>query len=198
MPDTHALIARCRRGDDLAWERLVRDYQGRVYAIAYHYVQDTGEASDISQEAFVRVYQKLDTFGDGAFLPWLVQIVRNLCIDHLRRRKTRPPLSDVLVEDDGETLGLSAHSLGPDEVSVRDSRRRLVYKALRRLTDQARELILLKEIQGLKLREIAELLAVPVGTVKSRSNRARLELAEQVVRLDPSYDTRPHARANRR
>ena len=96
----------------------------------------------------------------------------------------RPPASDVPVED-----GLQLHAAGPspEDAWVADARKRLVYRALDRMSEQNREMILLKEIQGLNLNEIAQLLGVPIGTVKSRSSRARLELARRVVELDSSY-----------
>jgi RNA polymerase sigma-70 factor (ECF subfamily) len=165
----------------------VRDHQGRAYAVAYHYVRNQDVARDLAQEAFVRVYQKLDSYAGQDFLPWLIRLVRNLCIDHLRRRKARPPLSDVPAEDSDVGRAIPDRGPGPEELWLTDTRKRLVYDALRRMTGPDREMILLKEIQGLKFREIAELLDLPVGTVKSRSNRARVELAQQVLKLDPSY-----------
>ena len=185
MSDTAELIDRCRQGDDLACERLVRTYQGRVYAVAYHYVRNTDDARDLAQEAFIRVYQKVGGFTGQDFLPWLIRVVRNLCVDHLRRRKARPPLSDVPVEEGGVTISDPGPS--PEELWLTDSRKRLVYDALSGMTGQDREIILLKEIQGLKFREIASMLELPIGTVKSRSNRARVELAQRVLKLDPSY-----------
>ena len=187
MSDTQTLVERCRQGDDLAWERLVREHQGRVYAVAYHYVRQPDEARDLTQDAFVRVYQKLNSYTGEEFLPWLIRLVRNLCIDHLRRRKARPPISDVPVDEADGGLSIRDRRPDPEEVWLTDTRRRLVYDALRRMTGPDREIILLKEIQGLKFREIAALLQLPIGTVKSRSNRARVELAQQVLKLDPSY-----------
>lgn len=183
--DLSSLIERCRRGDDLAWEALVRAYQGRVYGLAYHYVRNAEEARDLAQDVFVRIYRRLHTFeGHETFVSWMLLLARNLCIDHLRRKAARPPASDVAVDDgaplpDGEPL--------PDEAFASDRRKRLVHRALGQLSETYREIILLKEIEGLKLEEIAKLLDVPLGTVKSRSARARVELARQVLALDPSY-----------
>lgn len=185
MSDVLTLIERCRQKDELAWEQLVRTYQGRVYAVAFCYVRDRDEARDLAQAAFIRVYQKLGSYNGGEFLPWLLRLVRNLCVDHLRRRKARPRASDLPFEQSAEFLPDAGPS--PEQAWLSDTRRRLVYHALRRITGPSREMILLKEIQGLKLREIADLLELPVGTVKSRSSRARIELAQQVLELDPSY-----------
>ncbi len=184
MSDLELILERCRQGDELAWEALVRRYQSRVYAIALQYVRDADEALDLAQDIFVRVYKRLETFqGHETFLPWLMRLARNAAIDHLRRRKARPPRRDVQVEDNPP---LPDTSPLPDAHWESKGRRQLVHNAMGQLTSTNREMILLKEIQGLNLKEIAELLGIPVGTVKSRSNRARLELARVILALDPS------------
>jgi len=184
MSDLASILDRCRQGDELAWEALVRRYQSRIYATALQYVRDSDEALDLAQDIFVRVYKRLETFqGHETFLPWLMRLSRNAAIDHLRRRKARPPRRDIQVEDDpplADTKPL------PDVDWESRSRRQLVHDALGKLTSTNREMILLKEIQGLNLKEIAEILGIPVGTVKSRANRARLELAQAILSLDPS------------
>jgi RNA polymerase sigma-70 factor (ECF subfamily) len=180
-----ALIERCRGGDGLAWEALVRRYQSRVYSVTLHYLRDEEEARDAAQDVFVRVYRRLDTFQGGArFLPWLLRLARNASIDRIRRRAARPPGDDLVV---GETVELAAEGPGPEEQLGRRTRRRLLWRAVAGLSDPHREMILLHEIQGLKLEEIAEMLRLPLGTVKSRSNRARVELASRVRELDPAY-----------
>jgi len=181
------LIDRCRQGDGLAWEALVRLYQGRVYSVAWHYMRDSEEARDMAQEIFIRVYRKLDTFQGGeTFLPWMMKLARNACLDRLREKAARPPLSDVPVE---EGIQLPDQGPSPEEATEASVRRRLLYSALERMSDMGREMILLKEIQGLKLEEISDLLQIPIGTVKSRSNRARFELAVALRGLDPSCGT---------
>jgi RNA polymerase sigma-70 factor (ECF subfamily) len=184
-PELPLLVERCRQGDDLAWEQLVRRSQGRVYALAYHYMGRFEDARDVTQEVFVRVYQQLDSYHGDGFMAWLLRITRNHYIDQIRRRKARPPAQDVPVEDHEWTMADTAPD--PEQSWVADTRKRLVYEALRQLNGQNREMILLKEIQGLALKEIADMLGLPLGTVKSRSNRARVELAKQVIALDPSY-----------
>jgi RNA polymerase sigma-70 factor (ECF subfamily) len=155
----------------------------------YHYLGRFEDARDVTQEVFVRVYQQLDKCHGDGFMAWLLRIARNHCIDQLRRKKARPPTEDLLVDDGQWTMADTAPN--PEKSWVADSRKRLVYDALRQLNGQNREMILLKEIQGLALQEIADMLGLPLGTVKSRSNRARVELAKKVVALDPSYAERP-------
>ncbi len=189
MAELQAILERCRLGDDLAWEALVRRYQSRVYAVALHYVRDATEARDMAQEVFIRVYQRIATLqGHETFLPWLLRVARNVCIDHLRRRKVRPPAVDVPVEDGPE---LADPKADPHEHWAVEDRKRLVYRALEKMSDQDREIILLKEIQGLDLKEVAEMLGIPVGTVKSRSHRARLHLARIVLTMNPAYAAEP-------
>lgn len=173
------LLHRCRRGEDLAWERLVRLYQGRIFGLCLHYVGNPDDARDVAQEIFVKVYRHLRNCpGADHFLPWLLTIARNSCLDHLRRRKARPrttPLEKI------RFARLEARN--PEEQLLADSRKGLLHRALQKLTRMNREIVLLKEIQGLSLEEISTILRIPLGTVKSRSHRARLELAEQLLNM---------------
>jgi len=175
------LLERCCGGDELAWEALVRLFQARIYGIAYHYVENAEDARDLAQEAFIRIYQHLTLCPDAAmFLPWIIRIVRNVCIDHIRRKKARPPAHDIAVE---ELVTLRDPGGDPGQLYAADSRKRLVHCALQQLSELNREIILLKDIQGLSLEEIAAILHLPLGTVKSRSNRARIELARKLALL---------------
>jgi RNA polymerase sigma-70 factor (ECF subfamily) len=183
------LVGRCRQGDDLAWEALVRQFQSRIFGLAFHFVRDREEARDLAQEIFVRIYRGLDSCRDDeSFVPWALAMGRYCCIDRLRRLKSRPrPIyreeTDLHEAEDGGP--------DPEEAHEANMRRRLIYRALDRLSSRNREMILLKDIQGLKLRDIAEMLGVPVGTVKSRTGRARVELAKAIVAIDPDYGVRP-------
>lgn len=180
--DQAQLLQRCQAGDELAWEVLVRTHQGRVCAIAWHYLGDQDEALDLAQDVFVRVYRGLDACADpDRFEHWLTRMVRNACIDQLRRRKARPPRQDVPAD---EMTSLSAGAPDPEQQWLNTSRQKLVHRALQRLSDINREIIVLKDIQGLPLEEIAGMLELPLGTVKSRSSRARVELARAVVDLE--------------
>jgi RNA polymerase sigma-70 factor, ECF subfamily len=175
------MLERCCGGDELAWEALVRQFQSRIYGIAYHYVGNAEDARDLAQETFVRIYQNLSVCPDEErFLPWIIRITRNACIDHLRRKRARPPMQDIAAED---LISLRAPGGDPGQLYAADSRKRLVHGALQGMTELNREIILLRDIQGLALEEIASLLHVPMGTVKSRSNRARIELARRLAFL---------------
>jgi RNA polymerase sigma-70 factor, ECF subfamily len=183
IPDLDHLLTQCRAGNELAWESLVRGFQSRVYSICWHYLGNSEEARDAAQEVFLKVYRNLDHCLNAAmFLPWLIRLSRNQCIDLLRRRTARPQADDLSSEE------LQTHPSSepnPEESCMAESRRNLVHRALRQLTGLNREIVILKDIQGLAIDQIASLLKVPLGTVKSRSNRARLELAEKVLALSP-------------
>ena len=194
--DDATLVERCRQGDDLAWEALVRRWQGRVYGLAWHYLGNAEDARDAAQEAFVRVYRQLGSFDGDRFQAWLLRITRNLCLDQLRRRKTRPPLEELRAADEDDAAPTDV-APSPEQAWLSGARRRVVHEALRRLDGPNREVILLKDIQGLKLGEIAGMLGLPIGTVKSRAHRARLELARHVIAIDPSYADLPKAGGDR-
>jgi RNA polymerase sigma-70 factor (ECF subfamily) len=152
-----ALIDRCRQGDNLAWEAFVRQFERRVYSIASGYASSPDEARDLTQDIFVRLFETRGRWAEGdVFVPWMVRVARNL-------------------------WDLASADADPEAALEATGRRRLVWRALRSLGHLSREVIQLKEIQGLTLEEVAAVLHVPVGTVKSRSNRARLELAEQIL-----------------
>ena len=179
--DLPSLLDRCRQGDNLAWEALVRQFERRVYSIASGYAASPDEARDLSQDIFVRLYETRGRWVEASvFVPWLVRVARNVCLDHLRRKKARPPAEDLQAD---EMWDLASGAADPETELQEAGRRRLVWRAMRALGQLSREVIQLKEIQGLSLQEVAAVLGVPVGTVKSRSNRARLELAEQVLAL---------------
>ena len=165
-----------RSGDELAWEAFVRHFQGRVFGLAYHYTTQADDARDLAQDVFIRIYENLHLIPEAeGCLAWILRITRNACIDHLRRRKARPPLWDLPAD---ELSYLRSTAQNPEEAHLEADRKGRLHRALRELTELNREIILLKEIQGLGFNDIAAILGVPLGTVKSRSNRARLELAE--------------------
>jgi RNA polymerase sigma-70 factor (ECF subfamily) len=184
--DLEDLLQRCRRGDALAWEDLVRLFQGRVFGLARFYLRDREEARDVAQEAFIRIYRNLGRLDVGTnFTAWALRITRNCAIDRLRRIEARPPTAAMPDED---TLAAAPGTASAFADPVGENRQ-LLDRALELLSAAHREMILLKDIQGLEQREIAEMLSLPLGTVKVRASRARMELARRILELDPSYGT---------
>ena len=152
----------------------------RVFALAYRFTGRVDEAEDLTQEIFIKVYQTLERYreGDGAFGAWLMTVSRNHAIDHYRRRR-----QDALKKaDDPEVLDRMASGEEGQLVSLeREERVRLVHRGLRALPEDLRIPLILCDLQGLPYDEIAATLQIPLGTVKSRINRGRLELAKRLV-----------------
>jgi RNA polymerase sigma-70 factor (ECF subfamily) len=175
------LLARCHAGDQLAWEAFVRRFQGRIYSIAYSYAGNPDDARDLAQDIFVRLYVSRRQWSAAAgFVPWLVTTSRNLSVDFLRRRRARTSATEVGLDAAAELTGASAD---PEAQLTSSRRRSLVWQALHRLTHISRETIILRDLQGLSLHEVAAALRIPIGTAKSRTSRARIELAQQVFAL---------------
>jgi RNA polymerase sigma-70 factor (ECF subfamily) len=182
VTDLDILLSRCRQGDALAWEALVRRYQARIFGFALHYLRDHEEAKDVAQDIFVKMYQHLGSVRDGrTYLPWMLRLARNCCIDRIRSRKARAHDLVTTADDAAERASLEA---SPEESLIADVRRALLHRALATLTATNREIVILKDIHQLRLSDISTRLGLPLGTVKSRSNRARLALAKAVRSLE--------------
>jgi RNA polymerase sigma-70 factor (ECF subfamily) len=176
------LIQRCLRGDQAAWDLIVRQYWRKVFNVAYKFVGKHDEAEDLAQDIFLKIFKSLDTFDRRAnFQTWLISVSRNLCIDHYRSvRKERETIDrDV----DANELAPAAREPGPIAALEQADRVALLRKALAALPDTLRTAVLMRDIQELSYQEIADKLRLPEGTVKSRINRGRTELARQVKKL---------------
>ena len=180
---TDQLIEACLNSDQQAWEAIVRQYRRRVFNVAYKFVGRHDEAEDLTQEIFLKVFRALNTFDRRAnFQTWLISISRNLCIDHYRSvRKERETIDRHV-----DAADLSPAARGPDPLSTlqRLDRRELLRRAMLELPTALREAVLLRDIQEFSYQEIAQRLKLPEGTVKSRINRGRHELAQQIIRLE--------------
>jgi len=172
------LVERCLSGDEAAWEDLVRTYSRRIYSISYRFTNSAANAQDITQEVFLRVFRSIKSFrrSEGTFAVWLTRLVRNLLIDHYRRTR-----ADRLTESIEDRLSVLEECASVDSrtdalVSGREAGE-LVQAALQKLSPELRETVVLRDLEGLEYREIAEVLGIPEGTVKSRLNRGRAELA---------------------
>jgi len=185
-----ALIERCLAGNQAAWEEIVRLHRRKVFNIAYKFVGKHDLAEDLTQDVFLKLYRSLDTFDRRAnFQTWLISVSRNLCIDHYRSvRKERETINrDV----DAATLTpVSRDRSAYSQLELRD-RVQLLRTALDMLPPTLRTAVLMRDIQELTYQEIADTLHVPEGTVKSRINRGRTELARQIQRLREQQDAVP-------
>jgi len=182
-PDAvESLIQRCLSGDQLAWEQIVRQYWRKVFNVAYKFVGKHDEAEDLTQDIFLKIFKSLDTFDRRAnFQTWLISISRNLCIDHYRSvRKERETIDREV--DTGELAPATAEP-GPVAALEQRDRVALLKQALSALPETLRTAVLMRDIQELSYQEIADQLRLPEGTVKSRINRGRTELARQIRKL---------------
>lgn len=172
------LIERCLSGEEAAWEDLIKVHTRRVYAICYRFTGSNQEAQDLSQEVFLRVFRSLKSFraGEGTFTVWLGRLTRNLLIDHYRR--TRLDRSTDSIEDALPVLEeKTAMSARADGLLAGREASEALQGALQRLSPELRETVILRDLEELEYKEIAQVLNVPEGTVKSRLNRGRAELA---------------------
>jgi RNA polymerase sigma-70 factor (ECF subfamily) len=173
-----SLVERCLTGEQAAWEELVKLYTKRVYAICYRFTNSDHEAQDLTQDVFLRVFKTLGSFrsGEGSFTVWLTRLTRNLLVDHYRRTKNLR-LTDA-IEDKLPVLEETTAQYSRTEglLAGREAGE-LLQSALQKLSPELREAVILRDVQEMEYRAIAQVLNVPEGTVKSRLNRGRAELA---------------------
>lgn len=190
-PDS--LIEQCLAGDQSAWEQVVRQNWRKVFNVAYKFVGKHDEAEDLTQDIFLKIFRALNTFDRRAnFQTWIISISRNLCIDHYRSvRKERQTIArDV----DSSDLQPATSERGPYQVAEHQDLRAQLRQALDTLPVTLRTAVVLRDLQELSYQEIANRLGLPEGTVKSRINRGRIELAHQLRRLQENQPVKPRKR----
>jgi RNA polymerase sigma-70 factor (ECF subfamily) len=172
------LVGRCLSGEEAAWEDLVKVHTRRVFAICYRFTGSDSSAQDLTQEVFLRIFRSLKSFraGEGSFAVWLTRLTRNLLIDNYRRTKLDRATDSIetqlpMLEETHASSGRADRLLAGREASE------ALQGALTKLSPELRETVILRDLEELEYREIAQVLNVPEGTVKSRLNRGRAELA---------------------
>ena len=179
-----AIVRKVLDGDVNAFETLVLEYEKNVYNIALRMTGNSEDAADMTQEAFIKAYNSLSAFrGDSKFSVWLYRIVSNVCLDFLRSKNRRPTVSLSVEDDDGEDtqLDVADESQSPELLLDRKLTRDSVRRGLDSLPPDYRQILLLREMQGLSYDEIAQALGLEVGTVKSRIFRARKKLCTILI-----------------
>ncbi len=195
-PDS--LIEQCLSGDQQAWETIVRQNWRKVFNVAYKFVGKHDEAEDLTQDIFLKIFKALSSFDRRAnFQTWIVSISRNLCIDHYR--SVRKERQTIAREVDAGDLQPASADRGPYAAAEHQDLRAILRLALEGLPATLRTAVVLRDLQELSYQEIADRLRLPEGTVKSRINRGRLELARQLKRLQDKQPPlrRPRARGRR-
>jgi RNA polymerase sigma-70 factor (ECF subfamily) len=184
------IVERCLAGEEAAWEDLVRIHTRRVYAICYRFTGADHKAQDLTQEVFLRVFRSLKNFraGEGSFTVWLGRVARNLLIDDYRKTKLDRATESIeerlpVIENTTAVAARADGMLAGREASE------MLQSALQRLSPELRETVILRDLEELEYREIAEVLQIPEGTVKSRLNRGRADLA-RILRRQTDGDRR--------
>jgi RNA polymerase sigma-70 factor (ECF subfamily) len=178
------LVRRCRAGDGAAWEEIVQTYSRRVYNLAYRFTSRADTAEDLTQDVFVRVYRSLEQYNpkQGDLQNWLMRLARNLIIDDYRKRQRAPQdeIADNL--EDHKYHLRSAGSSVQREMELRELGAQ-VQAGIDKLSADLRTCVILRDIEELSYQEIVDSLKIPEGTVKSRINRGRIELAKILRRM---------------
>jgi RNA polymerase sigma-70 factor (ECF subfamily) len=193
LEDAHVaalLVRRCIAGDAAAWEEIVQRYHRRIYNICYRFTGSGTDADDLTQEVFIKMYRTLNTYEAerGAFMTWVTTVTRNLLVDHFRKtrldRVTESLDTTASEHENALPLGdrIPDHGPAPDTKVQSREAREAVHEALQRLSPELREAVILRDLQDMDYREIATVLRVPEGTVKSRINRGRAELGRLLQR----------------
>ena len=190
-PDS--LIEQCLAGDQVAWEQIVRQNWRKVFNVAYKFVGKHDEAEDLTQDIFLKIFKALKTFDRRAnFQTWIISISRNLCIDHYRSvRKERQTIARDVDSNDLQPI---TPERGPYAQAEHQDLRAQLRQALETLPVTLRTAVVLRDLQELSYQEIADRLGLPEGTVKSRINRGRIELAHQLRRLQENQPVKPRKR----
>jgi RNA polymerase sigma-70 factor (ECF subfamily) len=172
------IVERCLSGDSAAWEQLVKLHTRRVYGLCYRFTGRDSEAQDLTQDVFMRVFRALGGFRstEGSFATWLTRLTRNLLIDHYRRTRNERVTDSIEEQLPRVEEGFVSISR-PDAALAGREASELLQAGLAKLSPDLRETIILRDLQELEYREIAQVLGIPEGTVKSRLNRGRAELA---------------------
>lgn len=178
------VVQRVQRGDVNAFELLMSEYEKNVYSIALRMTGNSEDAADMTQESFIKAFNSIVSFrGESKFSVWLYRIVSNVCLDFIRARNRRPTVSLSAEDDDGEEtqLDITDESQSPEVLLERGLTRDAVRRGLNTLPPDFKQILLLREIQGLSYEEIAQTLGLEAGTVKSRIFRARKRLCAFLI-----------------
>jgi len=187
--DCSQVVRRCMDGDSGAWAELVRTHHRRVYGLCYRFTGNPTDAEDLTQDVFLKIYSNLSSFDTsrGSLVVWISTMTRNLLVDNFRRTRNQRATSSL---DDGwesaEELKpidrLTSATLSPHESAARKELAKMVQEALARVSPDLREAVILRDLQDMDYKEIAQVLGIPEGTVKSRISRGRAELARLLER----------------
>jgi RNA polymerase sigma-70 factor, ECF subfamily len=187
--DWQIVVQRCLDGDSVAWGELVKAHHRRIYSLCYRFTGSAHDAEDLTQDVFIKVYGNLTTFdlARGSFQTWITTLARNLLVDHFRRTKQQRVTDSMDAGwDESEELPMADRlaAAGPSQHdrAAQKEIARMVQEALTKISPELREAVILRDLQDMDYKEIAQVLRIPEGTVKSRISRGRAELARLLER----------------
>ena len=201
MTDDRAIIEQVLAGDNNAYGLLVEEYQGRVYNLALRMCGNQDDAFDLAQEAFFRAWRGLPGFQfESSFSTWLFRLTANVCLDELRAKKRRPTVSLTVAEDGDEDVQMEIPdpAKSPEELLLAAEDRALLSQALNALPVDYREILTMRAINDMSYTEIAAVLKLREGTVKSRLSRARLALRNKILQIGNKSGSKPSIPSERR
>lgn len=196
------LVAKAKQGDLAAFEALIIKHEKIVFNVALRMMNHSEDAKDISQEVFLKAYRSIGNFDErSAFSTWLYRITHNTCIDEMRKRKGKQnySLEEGLESEDGiMQRQIADEGDTPEESLLRDERKGEILQALETLSEEHKAAIILRDVKGLPYEEIAEILDLSLGTVKSRISRARNHLKTEILKIRERNEKKSVTRKERR
>ncbi len=197
-PELAQLLAQAQGGDVAAFERLISLYQGKIYGFARAFTSDKEQASDVTQEALIKIYRSLGGFRyQSSLLTWIFRIVKNVFLDHYKSRRTKERKLEQPLEVTGEPASVATSDPGPEAQLLQSEERQALWTALQEVPEVFRTVLVLADMQGLSYEEVAAIVGAPVGTVKSRLNRGREALRVVLTRSNSPGPAAAKAEARR-
>jgi len=183
--DEKKCIKKAAKGDASAFEELLLRYHGQIYNLCLRMTGNPDDAADLTQEAFLKVWKNLESFQfDSAFSTWLYRLASNCCLDFLRSQKRRPTVSlTVENEEDEQVMDIPDAQPTPEEQAVKQEEKEQLHLAMQMLDEEQRQILTLRVVNDLSYTEIADILRVKEGTVKSRLSRARENLRKKLLEI---------------
>lgn len=190
MTDEKKIIAEAQQGKESAFAQLVELHQKKVYNLAYRMTGNHEDAMDVSQEAFLKAWKALPNFkGDSSFSTWMYRLTTNAAIDFLRKQKPKDSLTSTYeADEEGTELQIPDTSISPETALMHKELGEFIQEGMSKLPSHQKEVLILREMEGLSYQEISSTLAVDLGTVKSRIARARTTLRSFLLKKDMSPD----------
>ncbi len=187
-----ALVIEAVSGDIQSFQKLIEIHQKKIFNLVYRMINNEEDAKDLTQDILVKAFKNIEKFRlDSSFSTWLYRIATNTCLDELRKRKKRFSEIPLTVEDEETDKTIKEYAIdrnGPDSIYLKKERQRLISDEIKKLSPDYKQMIILRDIQGLSYEEISEICEVNIGTIKSRINRGRNQLRERLMKYKELFE----------